>query len=640
MKSLVLLLLCSIFPYFIYSQLPRDIIWQSIYGTSEEDVVQDIVETQDAIYILSRTRMITGPGYDEHHNDLLVTKTNIDGEYIWQKNYGGSLDETPASIASDDLGMIYLGAGTYSDDGDIQSGNMGGHDFWVVKIDTSGQVVWEQTYGGSMTDYGAYLLYLENGNILAYGPTFSSDNDVNINYGYLDIWIWEITPQGEIVKSRVFGSSQSDNIFSLIQTDDGGFFTAARAGANDGVVNSEPRGWHDVWLLKLDAQLNIEWQKLIGGSNFDAGGYGLAQLDDGGYILNGSTKSSDGDVHGFDFPDVPDQDDIWVVRIDSMGNILWDIALGGDEWEHSSKVFANEDGSFTVFGTTNSPNNGDVVGKHHTLLYPHNINSDIWMLKLSSEGELLDQRCFGNASQTRLSRAVIKKSDSHYLIAGTGFSRQADPDNPEAPTDGEVWGGYESESYDIWFFEAVDCEFFQPDTPSEIEGEDSVCSNNSSQYTYTTQIINPQYEEAQWLLEPAEAGALTNLQDSVIIEWNSTFEGQAALSVRSISNCGESAYTQAKLIEVEICLGLGEINKKSLFLYPNPATNQITFELPNIKKQSQVQIKDIYGKLIATLNIKPNQSQLIWECGAFASGVYFYEGEIGGEVYRGKLIIK
>lgn len=315
-------------------------------------------------------------------------------------------------------------------------------------------------------------------------------------------------------------------------------------------------------------------------------------------------------------------------------------SFGGDDWEHSSKVFVNEDGSFTVFGSTSTMDNGDVEGNHYYVYNPNYPGYDIWMVHLSESGEFLDQRCFGNAANNRVLRGVIKKTDSYYLVSGIGVSRQADPNEPEAPTDGDIWGGYTSTSKDIWFFEAVDCNYFQPTTPSEKEGEDSVCSNISNQSTYTAQIINPQYEESQWLLEPAEAGELTNLQDSAIIQWNTTFEGQAALSDRSVSNCGESDYSQAKLIQVEICLGLGEINKRSLFLYPNPATNQITFELPNINKQSQIQIKDIYGKVIATLIIKPNQSKLVWECGGFANGVCFYEREISGEVYRGKVVVK
>ena len=90
-----------------------------------------------------------------------------------------------------------------TDDGDVQSGNLGGLDVWVVKLDTSGIIIWEKIFGGTANDWGAYLLYLENGNILAFGSTHSSDVDVNINYGYLDFWIFEITTDGEIVNSRV-----------------------------------------------------------------------------------------------------------------------------------------------------------------------------------------------------------------------------------------------------------------------------------------------------------------------------------------------------------------------------------------------------------------------------------------------------
>ncbi|NPD85323.1 T9SS type A sorting domain-containing protein, partial [Lentimicrobium sp. L6] len=99
-------------------------------------------------------------------------------------------------------------------------------------------------------------------------------------------------------------------------------------------------------------------------------------------------------------------------------------------------------------------------------------------------------------------------------------------------------------------------------------------------------------------------------------------------------------YSNSKEVLVRTCLGVNQQNGYYLEVYPNPATNQITFELPNINKQSQLQIKDIYGKVIATLIIKPNQSKLIWECSGIASGVYFYEGEISGEVYRGKFLVK
>jgi len=716
-----ILVLIFLIPCIAYSQFPKDIIWQSCSGTSEPEKVYDLLETQNAYYILSGTEDIINSNSGD---DILLTKINKEGELVWQKVYGGSSNEYPVTIIKDFYGRIYIGASTYSDDGDIQSGNKGGTDAWIIKLDTSGTILWERTYGGSKSDYSGNLIYLENGNILLYTASFSSDYDVEMNYGFLDLWLLELTPNGDIINSKSYGSSNHDNIFSLIQTSDGGFFTAAKAGTNDGVVNGEPRGGSDVWLIKMDEQLNIEWQKLIGGSFLDGGGYGLTELPDGGYIFNGKTRSSDKDVHGFDFPEVPDQDDNWVVRLDSVGNIVWDIALGGDRFESSSEVFANNDGTFTVFGSTKSMNNGDVEGHHYHQLDPSFPNYDIWMVKLNEFGEIIDQRCFGNTGNDKIYRGVIKKSDFHYLLAGTAWSL---PDD----TIGDVNGGYESDSYDIWFFEIVDCEYFQPATPIGIEGESIICTDQSIQTTYSTQIVNLKYEEAQWQilpveageliqyhdsvvvqwntafegqvelrvksinkcgeseysepkiielalhpeiptpimgidsvctinttqtiyttqlsepeneeanwqLLPPEAGELTNLQDTVIIQWYTDFEGQVSLSVKSTNACGESEYTEPKIIEVRSCVGIKEIQQKELKTYPNPASSQITFELPIIIKESIIYIKDIYGKSIAQILLAKAQSKTQWDCSAVSQGVYFYQTEINGEVYRGKIVV-
>ncbi|OYT15555.1 MAG: hypothetical protein B7C24_12500 [Bacteroidetes bacterium 4572_77] len=527
-----------------------------------------------------------------HHDDILVTKVNHSGALVWQNNYGGSRTDVPASIITDGTGNIYFGCMSFSDDGDVQSGNMGGYDFWIVKIDTSGQIIWEQTFGGSRTDYAAYLIYLENGNILAYGATFSHDYDVDINYGYLDFWLWEITPDGEIVRSRVFGSTEPDNIFSLIQTKDGGFFTAARAGTNTAMVNGIPKGQDDVWLLKLDADLNIEWQKLLGGSKYDAGGRGVTELKDGGYIINGITQSSDGDVHGNDFPDIPDQDDIWVVRIDSIGNILWDIALGGNEWESDSKIFQNQDGNFTVFGTTKSMNNGDVEGHHYHSSNPNFPNEDIWMVQLSAYGEILNQRCFGNVGRDRIRRGVIKKSNSHYLLAGTAWSL---PDD----TIGDVNGGYESTSYDIWFFEIKDCNQINLAPPAPL-GLDSVCLPYEEAISYYSSIALEEYN-TQWQLFPASAGNLQYQLDTAHILWNPSYEGTAQLSLKTINECGESPYSDSLTIKVfapllQMPTGPDTIctvhSQKSTFTTQNP--NQLNFQwhLEPANAGSLVQLKD------------------------------------------------
>jgi len=530
--------------------------------------------------------------------------------------------------------------------------------------------------------------------------------------------MWEITPHGEIVNSRVFGSSINDNIFSLIQTRDGGFFTAARAGTNDGVVNGNPHGWYDVWLLKLDAELNIEWQKLLGGSKSDSGGKGILELDNG-YIINGKTESSNGDAHGNGTTVPYNHDDIWVVRIDSLGNILWDIALGGDNFEHDSKIFQNQDGSFIVFGTTKSMNNGDVEGHHYYTSNPNYPNGDIWMVRLSEEGELIDQRCFGNNGNDGLRRGVIKKSDNHYLIAGTAWSL---PDD----TVGDVNGGYESDSYDIWFFEIKDCAqdtlapeipigadsiclpceeasvyytninkpeyttqwqlnpetagslsflqdtasiiwntdyegaayislntttdcgtspysdtleiyVFQPILNQAPAGPDTICSVNNQESYFT--INNPiEPSQVSWQIEPETAGIIMTQQDTAIITWSISYDGEVSLNTAIINNCGTIEYSPNKQVQLRTCLGVGEQTYRSLKVYPNPAQDYIIFELPKNTKESSLIISDIYGKTIAELNTK-DQTQIKWDCTKLASGVYFYHIVIGGKNNNGKILL-
>ncbi len=555
MKTILNILL-SILTLTLAAKVPKDIINQNYYDSGWFDVTEDMLLTNDAMYFLGT--QTTDDGNRNYDFNIVLIKTELNGDLIWQKTLGGSAADHPNSIIKDSEGNIYIGAGTYSKDGDSQSGIMGGKDAWVIKMDPTGNIIWEKTFGGSKDDFGVNLLYLENGNVLMYMRTLSNDYDVAINYGYLDIWMAEMTTDGDIVNSKVFGSSANENIFSLIQSGDGGFFTAAHAGTNDGVVEAASEGWQDVWLLKLDAHLNIEWQKMIGGTNMDAGGLGLAEIEGGGYIINGTTKSADGDMNGFDCHDQYNQNDIWVVRLDSEGNIIWDIALGGDHDETTSKLFPNDDGSFTVFGSTKSIIEGD-ESEEKTILYnPNTKNDDIWMMHLSENGELLDQKFFGNASAASIFRGIIKKTDHHYLLAGSAYAKQVDPDKPEAFTEVQLRGGNTSTSQDIWFFEIVDCEYFQPEVPAGIEGLDLICTLNTNSSTYKTRIANPQYEDAHWQIQPSEAGELTMQQNTAIIKWNSDFVGKVQLRVRSKSNCGESEYSEPKIIEVRATLGIGK----------------------------------------------------------------------------------
>jgi hypothetical protein len=191
---------------------------------------------------------------------------------------------------------------------------------------------------------------------------------------------------------------------------------------------------------------------------------------------------------------------------------------------------------------------------------------------------------------------------------------------------------------EILRFEIVDCELYPPQIPTTPYGADTVFLDQNDWNIYSTIIANPIYEQVEWLIEPSEAGDIIKQEDTIKVYWRKEFEGQANLSVRSTSNCGESDYCESKVIQVYKYTGIDENSYNKLKTYPNPAKEFVNFQLPPNTKNSTLIITDIYGKTIKELSIK-GQAQLQWNCQNTASGVYFYHTEISGIIYRGRIVI-
>jgi len=180
------------------------------------------------------------------------------------------------------------------------------------------------------------------------------------------IWSFTTIQSPGIEWQRALGGSNLDTTYSIQQTSDGGYIVAGYTESNDGDVSGN-HGYYDFWVVKLDGNGNIQWQKCLGGSTHDAP-FSIQQTSDGGYIVAGCTYSNDGDVSGNH-----GKDDFWVVKLDSDGNIQWQKALGGssNDWAHS--VQQTSDGGYIVAGDTYS-NDGDVSGYHR--------DGDFWVVKL------------------------------------------------------------------------------------------------------------------------------------------------------------------------------------------------------------------------------------------------------------------
>ena len=315
-KSALIFFLFHI-PYSLaYSQSNMPIQWQHCFGGSNIDAACDIIAIDNGYIIAGGTGSNDGDvSFSYCLCDGCLIKTDSAGNLIWEKTYGGSDSEGFSRIIPTSDNNFYLLGISWSSDGDISNDPYpDSPDYWIVKIDSSGNILWNKILGGN---YGENLwngAATADGGVVAIGETSSNDGDVSIFYGGNDTWLVKLTSEGELEWDYSIGTDFFDIGQAIIQTSDGGFLAASSSillEGGSGNITCIPHtyGWVEGVVFKLDSNLNVEWQHCYGGSDHD-GIFGIIEIDDG-YVITGGTASNDGDVYGFH-----GENDIWIVKID------------------------------------------------------------------------------------------------------------------------------------------------------------------------------------------------------------------------------------------------------------------------------------------------------------------------------------
>jgi hypothetical protein len=344
--------------------------WQRALGGSSADKLLSIQSTPDGGYITSGITYSNNDDVHGYHGgtqaDAWVVKLSSSGTIEWQKVLGGGTgcDFANAVQPAADGGYIMIGH-TDSHDGDVTA-TAGEQDVWIVKLSSSGAIQWQKTIGGAHSD-GAYSFHAtpDGGYIIA-GSTKSNDGDVSGNHGDADAWVVKLSGTGTIQWQKALGGSNEDIARSVQPTTDGGYIVAGSTKSNDGDVSGN-HGDADVWIVKLSSTGAIQWQKSLGGSNEDIA-RSVQPTADGGYIVAGSTRSTNGDVNGNH-----GSQDAWIVKLSSSGTIQWQKSLGGTADDFAHSIQPTSDGGYIVAGQAIS-NNGDVSGNHG--------DADGWVIKL------------------------------------------------------------------------------------------------------------------------------------------------------------------------------------------------------------------------------------------------------------------
>ena len=193
---------------------------------------------------------------------------------------------------------------------------MGDYDFYLVKTDNEGSVRWERKYGGPAEDSINDMYPTSDGGFILCGASKSTEGNVRINFGDFDWWVVKVDSEGNIVWEITLGGSGYDIPYSIVETKDGEYLVGGVTGSSDEFVSNN-YGQNDAWLVKLDSSGGVIWEKNYGGSLGDSFSK-ILQLENGDFFIQGGTSSIDNDLENR----TPVDGGAWILKLDESGNIL------------------------------------------------------------------------------------------------------------------------------------------------------------------------------------------------------------------------------------------------------------------------------------------------------------------------------
>ena len=356
------------------------------------------------------------------------TPKESDIEIDFVSTLGGSKNESAkAVINTTDGGYAILGH-VQSMDGDVTNKPNESYDYWLLKYDSTNQLQWQKTYGGSDDDRGVDLIQTSDGGYAVIGKSKSNDLNVSENAGYDDFWISKLDSSGSISWEYSFGFAGSDTPYSIIQTNDNGYLlsgvldVSASNGQGDRNSIASRHAGGDYWVIKLNASGIKQWSKYYGGSFTDTA-YDAIQTDDNGYIIVGSSDSEDVDISNnqgtYDF---------WVIKISDTGTLMWEKSFGGSEIDEAHAISQTADGNYLIVGDSRS---SDLD------ISQNNGAADLWIIKITSEGTLLWEKSLGGSSFD-VGRSISKTQDHGFLISGSSRSTDGNLETNKGQNDAWV----------------------------------------------------------------------------------------------------------------------------------------------------------------------------------------------------------
>ncbi|WP_161597166.1 CBM96 family carbohydrate-binding protein [Dyadobacter flavalbus] len=343
-------------------------------------------------------------------SNYFIVKLDSKGNKEWEKTYGGNKeDELQSVIPTSDGGYLIGGQSDSDASGDkTDSAYSISTDYWIIKITADGTKQWDKTYGGTGTDNLATAIQTSDGGYLIGGLSSSPANGIKSenSYGEFDYWVIKLDANGNKQWDKTLGGSLRDRVSSLIQAPDGGFIVAGESDSEiGGNKTADSKGSYDYWIVKLSASGTKLWDKTYGGRYFDRDPI-ITRTEDNGFLLAGISSS---EVEGDKTAPVFGDYDVWVVKINSEGEKLWDKSYGGSDFDLIKSIQPTSDGGYLIGGI-----GGTSLSDPHT--DPELQGYGFWAVKIDASGSKIWDRNIGGGI-VELAGA-FPTSDGGYFLTG------------------------------------------------------------------------------------------------------------------------------------------------------------------------------------------------------------------------------
>jgi len=370
LSAALFILICL---FVVNSVFASSVRWSETYGEINDDRAYSVIQTNDDGFALAGSTMSSGTGLQ----DFYLVKTDENGKRLWNRTYGGQGSDTARSLIQTSDGGYAL-AGETTSYGNTSSVFLS-YDFWLVKTDENGNMLWNQTYGGyrlffeNGTEYGGSMansvVQTNDGGYVLAGRTYA------IGAGLSDFYLVKTDSNGNMLWNKTYGGEENDVPLFMIQTRDDGF-------ALTGYTESFGAGNQDYWLVKTDSDGNMEWSQTYGGTGYDEA-TSLVQTEDGGYVLLGRSTSIE-------------KGDIWLIKTDNNGNMVWNKELNPANIQRpeATSIIETSDGGFALSG-------------------------NFWVIKTDTNGDIqFYQNYDPETGWYSVSNCLIQASSGDYVLAG------------------------------------------------------------------------------------------------------------------------------------------------------------------------------------------------------------------------------